>query len=152
MANIFGKLVRWRLRLLEFELDIFNREVIKHHGGDALQLLNAKGEDKKTMHNEVPVLAISQALFAYAPKTEITDFKFTKELRGSIVSFILEVCTIIVVRDNEEGKVQILPEFISAQYIDLYYSFAFASARKLNTSYSVDSNGELPRIVPLRTA
>lgn len=85
------------------------------------------------MDDKVLVLTVSQALLAYVPQTELTDFELIEEPKGQFILFIPEVCMIIGTVDSDKAKIPTLPEFASRQSTDAScgLTFAFVESRTL---------------------
>lgn len=66
-----------------------------------------------TSEDESPGFIIPQKIFAYAPKTELTDFKPIEERKGPYDLFIREVCTIAGNINNDKIGILTLAELIS---------------------------------------
>lgn len=100
---------------------------MKHQTADGLWRLEIKGKDSATVEDKVAVLTAFQEVFACAPQTEITDFKFIEELKGTFVPFIQEVCKMASVTDNRKAELPMLEEFITVQYSYADCQTAFTS-------------------------
>lgn len=100
MAKATGKLAQWRMTLSEFEFDIINRAAIERQAADALSHLKTKGEDGTSLDDKVPVLAISQKRFAYAPKTKTRNLKFLEKPKRPFIPFIPKVYMVVGITDN----------------------------------------------------
>lgn len=85
-------------------------------------------------------------------KYEKTDFKFTEELKGSLVRFIQEVCFMEVIENNDISEILTIAKIISAQSADADCCSAFASIGKPITSFNIDSDGVLIRLFSLGSA
>lgn len=56
MTESMGKLARWRLRLLKFQLDTFHCARVIHEAADTLSRLETGGGDTKTLVDWIPVM------------------------------------------------------------------------------------------------
>lgn len=136
----------------EFAFGIVHRVGLKHQAADALLRLMTNGKEKSILDNEVPVLIIPQEIFAFVPKTDITDLEFIEVPKGLYVPFIPEVCMLAGIEDNEKTELPMLPEFISAQSTDADCRSMFTSVGKPNMSFNVDTDGVLVRVSSLDVA
>lgn len=59
MAKANRTLLRWRMRLSEFEFYIVHYASIRHHAADTLKLLKSNGKDSTAQDNKISVLKIS---------------------------------------------------------------------------------------------
>lgn len=102
-----------------------------------------KGEDKKTPDTEVPVLDVSQALFACVHQAKITDLQFIGEPKGLLVRFIAKACIMTGIMDNEKTEIPTLAEIFSEQSTNTEGRSALVSIRTPNTRFNIDSDGVL---------
>lgn len=63
--------------------------------------------------------------------------------------FILVVCMIAAVMDDEKAEITTQADFISEQSTDRNYSSPVASAAKPKTRFDINKNGLLVRVSPL---
>lgn len=56
LADISGKLARWRSRLLEFDLEVVHRTVIKQKAPDTVSRVKSEGTDKRSLDKRLLVL------------------------------------------------------------------------------------------------
>lgn len=61
LADAWGKLARWRLRLFKSEWNVVHRARIKHQASDELLRVPTAGEDKADLNNAPPELTIVPA-------------------------------------------------------------------------------------------
>ena len=54
IADVSGRLARWRLRLSEFDFEVVHRPGVKHQAADALSRMQTNGEDASRMDDEIP--------------------------------------------------------------------------------------------------
>lgn len=130
MAKATGRLTRWRLRLSEFEFDIFRRIGIKHQAADALSPPQTKVENRTLLDNEVPVIIETQTLFACMQETEPTDFEFINELKDPFIPFIGDVRMTAGIKNSEKMEIRTLGEISTTHYTDEDCCVAFMSVEK----------------------
>lgn len=75
---------------------------MKQQTVDALSRFKTKGEHKVIVHDEVPVPTVSQAFFACAPQTEITNIEFISGRKSMFFFFILDSCIRAGITNNEK--------------------------------------------------
>lgn len=98
------KLSRCRLRLSEFEFDIVPSAGMKQKAVDALLSLTTKGDNKTALVDDIPVLTVSQAFCACAPRTEIIDSDFIEEAKRSFFHFTPDICILADITENEKAE------------------------------------------------
>lgn len=130
----------------ESEFDILHRASVKNQAAHVLSWLKKKGKDKTLLDNEVSIRSIPQNIFSYAPQTEIADFEFIEDPRGSFVSYIPEFCTMEGITNNEQAKTPTLAELIMAQSSDVACRAVFTSIGKPNSRFNDDIDGVLVRV------
>lgn len=59
-AADFGKLARWRIRLLDVVFEVFNRAIIKHQAHDALQSLSTGWTDNSNLKKKLLQVMINK--------------------------------------------------------------------------------------------
>lgn len=82
-------------------------------------------------------------MFAYAPKMETTDFEFIEKPKRPLVPFILKVYIMAAFKDNDKAEITTLAEFVSTKSKEAGFRSAFASVRRQNNHFDVDSDGGL---------
>lgn len=132
MTEATGKLTGWRLRLWEWKLDIGHHAGIKHQTEGALLCFNTKCEDHTMFDDEHAVITISLNSFAYVPLTETIKFETIEVPKWIFISFLVEVCMMAVIMENEKAKIRTLSEFITAQSTDSVWRVSFAIAEKIH--------------------
>lgn len=113
MAGAIGNLARLSLRLSDLEIDTVHCTEMEHQAADALSRPKNRVDGKTPLYDEVPVLTISETLFACAPSTKKDHFNFIKESKGSFAIFILKVRMMAGVKENKKTEILTVPEIIS---------------------------------------
>lgn len=70
MADTTGKLGQWHSRLSEFVFDRTFCAGIKQHVAEELSRLKTKDKDQTALDDVVPVVTVSQEIFAWGPTSE----------------------------------------------------------------------------------
>lgn len=60
MTEATGKLVRWHLRLSEFDFEVVHWGGVKHEAAEALSRLEKTGMEKSPLEDDIPVLTITE--------------------------------------------------------------------------------------------
>lgn len=105
------------------------------------RVIRQEGVDKITLVYEVPVLTVSQEVFACALQTKVTDFVFYEEPRGPFALFTPDVCTMAGITDNKKAEIPTPAVFITAQSSDANCRASFTSVRKPSTRFNVNGEG-----------
>jgi len=59
LSDASGRLMRWRLRLADFDYEVKHRAGIKHQAADTLSRIRTNGEDTSDLDDAIPTLLVS---------------------------------------------------------------------------------------------
>lgn len=68
-----GKMARWQLRLVKFDIKVVDNDGMKHQAPDALLKLKTEGRDKNNLDEELLVQMIDETKEQQKVKTEYRD-------------------------------------------------------------------------------
>ena len=69
LTNATGQLMRWRLRIREFDFETEHRPRLKHLAHDALSRVDSNGHDTTTLDDDVPVFTVEAEISDQGLKT-----------------------------------------------------------------------------------
>ena len=141
-----GRLMRWRLRLAEFDYDVEYRPGVKHNLADGMSRLRTEGGDETPLRDDVPTYTIC---LVKSPNGEVEDIR---EGEWEEVDDIFEnknrpgmpEVTAFAVEEKEVMPVTV-EELIAEQAKDEYCRSVAESVGKRSSSFAYDRNGVLVR-------
>lgn len=130
MAEATGKLVQWRLRILEIEIYIVQRAGIKYQAANALSRLKTRSENSTPLQDKVPVSNIFWRSFAHELLFVEPNSETTVEIKGRFFPLSLAFSVIAGIMDNEMAGTPMLSEFITVQSTNSGWHATFWSVGK----------------------
>lgn len=101
-TEAISQLVRLRLRLSYFQIQIICSARLKHQAASAMSRLKTECEKDTLVNEKAPVCTKPQDLFDGTSKTEVLVLNFVEKLKGRFVSFGPEVCVKAGITDNRK--------------------------------------------------
>ena len=141
LANSSGRLVRWRLRLEEYDYEVEYRPGVKHQLADGVSRLRTDGGDTAPVDDEVPCFAVQ-----YDEGSEALLDKVHWDLPQDRP----DGCHTLAIKSEKRDAASIsVEEFLRAQAEDAFCRFAAETVGTSNSKFDIDRYGFLGRKSPL---